>query len=143
MNTNVASLNLVGAWVGILLGFVSGALLGLGFRREEWLGGYSSFRRRLYRLGHISFFGLALLNLMFYFSVSALDLDGASAGVQWAARGFLVGAITMPCCCLWVAHVPRAHAAFAVPVVSLLTAGGLTLWQVARATLNGSVTGQP
>ena len=60
--------NLVMAWIWILLGFLSGSVLGLFFARENWLGGYASFKRRLYRLAHISFFGLGLANLAFYFT---------------------------------------------------------------------------
>ncbi len=45
----MAQLNLLLAWIGILLGFISGSLLGLRFLREDWLGGYGSFKRRLYR----------------------------------------------------------------------------------------------
>jgi len=53
--------NLIAAWLGIPLGFGSGLVLGLFFQRENWLGGYSSPKRRLYRLAHISFFGLGAL----------------------------------------------------------------------------------
>src|SRR6266436_1502559 len=64
----IIQLNLIAAWSGILAGFVSGLLLGLFFHREDWLGGFGSFKRRLYRLAHISLFGLAIVNLMFYFT---------------------------------------------------------------------------
>jgi hypothetical protein len=57
--------NLTLAWLWILLGFVSGMVLGLFFHRENWLGGYGSFQRRMYRLGHISFFGLGAVNALF------------------------------------------------------------------------------
>ena len=57
MNTG-GQLNLVLGWLWIALGFASGAVLGLWFHKEQWLGGYASWMRRLYRLGHISFFGL-------------------------------------------------------------------------------------
>jgi hypothetical protein len=51
-------LNLVAGWTGFIGGAVSGALIGLFFHKENWLGGYSSFPRRLVRLGHIAFFSL-------------------------------------------------------------------------------------
>ncbi len=57
------------AWLWILLGFVSGMILGMFFRGENWLGGYTSFKRRMYRLGHISFFGLGVVNLMFWLTM--------------------------------------------------------------------------
>src|SRR5882672_81673 len=91
-------INLVIAWIWILLGFLSGALLGTRFQQEDWLGGYGSFRRRLYRLGHISFLGLAAMNMLFYFTAQSTALDPATA--LWASRGFLIGAFTMPACCV-------------------------------------------
>src|SRR5436189_5717640 len=102
-------LNLIAAWVGILLGFASGMVLGLFFQRENWLGGYTSLKRRLYRLAHISFFGLGTVNLLFYFTVQRLPASSALVIAAWA---FIVGAISMPICCLLMAHFPRAHMLF-------------------------------
>ena len=64
-----ANLNLLIAWLWILLGFGSGMIQGLFFHDEHWLGGYASFRRRMYRLAHISFFGLGAVNLLFCLTV--------------------------------------------------------------------------
>src|SRR5438552_18472546 len=94
-------LNLVFAWLGIVLGFISGLYLGLNFHRDNWLGGYGSFKRRLYRLGHISFFGLAIVNFMFYFTVRALSSFNPAAA--WASWAFIIGAVSMPLCCLIMA----------------------------------------
>jgi hypothetical protein len=117
--------NLILAWLWILLGFVSGMVLGLFFRGENWLGGYASFKRRMYRLGHISFFGLGVVNLLFCLTVQYFSLAGQSVGIaSWA---FIIGAIAMPVCCMVMAHFPKAHLIFAVPVVSLITGGILTL----------------
>src|SRR5437899_7934368 len=66
MQHSFLHLNLLCAWFGVLLGFLSGLVFGLFFHRENWLGGYTSFQRRMYRLAHISFFGLAIVNFMFY-----------------------------------------------------------------------------
>src|SRR6185436_16610328 len=97
---------------------LSGAVLGTRFHHEEWLGGYGSFKRRLYRLGHISFLGLAAMNLLFYFTALSAPTDPTDT--LWASRGFLIGAFTMPLCCAAMAHFPKAHYLFAVPVVTLL-----------------------
>jgi len=94
------------------------------------MGGYASFKRRLYRLGHVSFFGLAIINLFFYFTVAILNLDGA--WIRIASWGFVAGAIAMPLCCLIVAHYPRLKALFLLPVGSLLISGLLTFWEVAK-----------
>ena len=117
--------NLLAAWAGILLGFASGLVFGLSFHREQWLGGYSSFKRRLYRLGHISFFGLAVVNFMFYFTARTFLHPGPFALV--ASSAFVMGAVTMPACCFATAHIPAARALFSIPVLSLLLAGALTL----------------
>jgi hypothetical protein len=130
MNTQVAQLNLILAWLWVLLGFGSGFWLGLNFHHEHWLGGYASHKRRLYRLGHISFFGLALMNLMFYFT--ARGFAPGSPAVIIASWGFIVGAVSMPVCCLVMAHKPQVRALFLIPVISLLGAGALTLWEVIK-----------
>src|ERR1039457_7042543 len=122
--------NLILAWLWILLGFVSGMVLGLFFRGENWLGGYASFKRRMYRLGHISFFGLGALNLLFFLTVQYFSLAGQGIGIaSWA---FIVGAIAMPVCCAVMASFPKAHLIFSVPVVSLITGGILTLLEVIK-----------
>ena len=117
--------NLILAWLWILLGFVAGMALGLFFHGENWLGGYGSFKRRMYRLGHISFFGLGVVNFIFALTVQNLSSVGLLASL--ASLAFIVGAITMPLCCVVMAHFPKAHLIFAVPVISLILGGALTL----------------
>jgi hypothetical protein len=112
--------NLVLGWTWILLGFVSGMGMGMCFHKEGWLGGYGSFPRRLYRLGHISFFGLGIVNLIFYATAAHFARGGLMTVASWA---FVSGAITMPVCCLLMAHFPKAHFLFAVPVLSLIAGG--------------------
>lgn len=127
MNVPCATWNLVLAWLWILCGFLSGLLLGLGFHREDWLGGYASHKRRLYRLGHISFFGLGLANWMFHSTATFL---GTHTGLVSVAGGlFIVGALTMPICCVWTAHRPAVRGCFAVPVVSLVVAAAIVFAQ--------------
>ena len=128
MKTQIVQINLTLAWLGIVLGFASGFYLGLNFHKENWLGGYASFKRRLYRLAHISFFGLAIMNFLFY--VKVRDFSNMSTSTTIASCGFILGAVSMPICCLMMAHWPRLRALFLIPVVSLMTAGALTLWEV-------------
>ena len=127
---DATSLNLVAAWAGILFGFLSGMVLGLFFHREGWLGGYASFRRRMYRLGHISFFGLGAVNLLFWLTAKLCTLGGAP--INAASVAFILGAITMPLCCVVMAHFPKLYLIFAVPVISLITGGLLTLLEVTK-----------
>ncbi len=125
-----SNLNLILAWLWILLGFVTGMVLGMFFHGENWLGGYGSFKRRMYRLGHISFFGLGAVNLLFCLTTQNLSRVGPAIGIaSWA---FIVGAITMPVGCAVMAHFPKAHLIFAVPVVSLIAGAALTVWQLLK-----------
>jgi hypothetical protein len=121
---------LVTGWSGMLGGVVSGAALGLFFHRENWMGGYASFRRRLARLGHISFFGLGFLNLLLAFTNQLFALPGRAASL--AAGALIVAAVAMPTCCFLVAWRPSFRHLFAVPVVGVFT--GIV------ATLVGVVT---
>src|SRR5690242_4269864 len=119
------------AWVWIWLGLLSGLALGWFFHREDWLGGYTSLKRRLYRLCHISFFGLGMLNLCFYLTVQLSGLKGMSLTIaSWA---FIVGAASMPPCCLLMAHFPRTRLIFGLPVLSLLVAATLMAVGVTRS----------
>ena len=121
--------NLFLAWLWILLGFVTGMVLGMFFHGENWLGGYGNLKRRMYRLGHISFFGLGAVNLLFFLTVQTL---AAGPALSIASSLFVVGAITMPVCCVIMAHFPKAHLIFTVPVLTLIGGGILTLIEVAK-----------
>ena len=120
--------NLAAGWIGMIAGIFSGMALGLGFRREDWLGGYGAWRRRLLRLGHISFFGLGFLNLLFF--VTARTCGWAGPLLPAASAAFVAGAATMPLCCAVCAWRPRLTSWFAVPVLSLLAATSIVAWEV-------------
>src|SRR3972149_5599607 len=99
-------LNLMAGWSGIVLGFVSGGLMGLGFRRDDWLGGYGALRGRVGRLGPL-----------------ALSMTAVSIPEPWqriASAAFIVGAATMPLCCYLTAYRERHWPLFHIPVFSLL-----------------------
>jgi len=117
--------NLFLAWLWILLGFVTGMVLGLFFHHENWLGGYGSLKRRMYRLAHISLFGLGAVNLLFWLTMQNISPTGQLASI--ASGAFILGAVTMPICCVSMAHFPKAHLVFAVPVLCLIAGGALTL----------------
>jgi len=128
MNLAGSQLNLVFAWIWILAGFLSGMVLGLKFHDENWMGGYASFKRRMHRLAHISFFGLGAINLFFH-----LTLKDAAAGPygSWASIAFILGGITMPLCCWLMAASKKFQSLFAVPVLSLVSGAILTILEVA------------
>jgi len=119
MNLDPIVLTMIKAgWLGMLLGVVSGAVIGLFFHREDWMGGYASYRRRLTRLGHISFFGLALVNFSFAFTQQLLALRAPwGAMAMW---GFLIGAASMPACCFLSAWRKPFRHFFFIPVAGVL-----------------------
>jgi hypothetical protein len=110
----------------MLLGGVSGAIIGLFFHRDDWMGGYDSYRRRLTRLGHISFFGLGFINLFFGLTVIALSLSGGL--IPLAGRCLIIGAVTMPLCCFLSAWRRPYRHLFFIPVISVLTGIVLLLY---------------
>ena len=117
--------NLIVAWSWILLSFLTGMILGMFFHGENWLGGYSSFKRRMYRLAHISLFALGTVNLLFWLTVR--NIPATNSIPAFASWLFIIGAVTMPLCCILMAHFPRMHFVFAIPVISLVAGGALTL----------------
>ena len=119
MNLDPIVLTMIKAgWLGMLLGVVSGAVIGLFFHREDWMGGYASYRRRLTRLGHISFFGLALMNFSFAFTQHVLALSAPWGAVAMCA--FLIGAASMPACCFLSAWRKPFRHFFLIPVAGVL-----------------------
>lgn len=116
-------LNLLFGWFWILCGLVSGAGIGLYFHRENWAGGYGSWRRRLLRLGHISFLGTGLLNIGYGLTQAVFPV--AFSPVAQAA--FIVGAGTMPVICYLSAWREGWRRLFFIPVSSLLLASGALL----------------
>jgi hypothetical protein len=111
--------NLLAAWLGILAGFLTGTVQGMFFHRETWLGGYGSWPRRMTRLGHISFFGLAFINLAFVLTADRLRI---ATGLFWPSLLLIVGAITMPAVCYLSAWKMPARRLFFIPVLSLIGA---------------------
>jgi hypothetical protein len=111
--------NALVGWCLVLAGFLSGAALGAGFHREEFLGGYGSLRRRLLRLGHVACVALGLLGLLF-----AATAATRSAGVAPHLAGWLLigGSLAMPTVCFLAAWRPRCRALFPFPVAALVAA---------------------
>ncbi len=118
-------LHLWSAWAGVLAGMLSGAAMGLLFHREDWLGGYNSWPRRMLRLGHISFFGIAFLNFVF----AATVLIAARPHYAWASPMLLAGAVLMPSVCALAAWKKPLRHLFPLPVICLAGAVSLIVWQ--------------
>ena len=105
-------------WLAVLLGVASGAIVGLYFHAESWAGGYSSFRRRMLRLGHVSFFGIGFLN--FFFGLTLLEIGLPDQSARVASIGFLTALFTMPACCYLAAWRKPLRQLFPIPVLAVL-----------------------
>ncbi len=110
-----AEVNILAAWIGFALGAVSGAIPGLFFHHHDWLGGYTSWPRRLIRLAHISFFGIGFLNLGLGLTCLALDIEVHAASVL-----MLTGAVFMPTICYLSAFKPAFRHLFFIPAGAIL-----------------------
>ena len=115
------------AWAWMLAGMVSGAVLGLFFHQHDWLGGYGSWRRRMVRLGHISFFGIGLVNLAFALTVRVLGIENGTAASSWL---MIVAAATMPLVCYLSAARVFFRNLFFIPALSLTVGIGLFVWRI-------------
>ena len=113
------TINLLAGWIGFLAGAATGALMGLFFHREDWLGGYGSFPRRMLRLGHIACFGLGLINILFALSVAHLPPSTAPV-LRIGSLLLVVGMITMPLNCFLTAWQKPFRHAFFIPAGSTL-----------------------
>jgi len=109
--------NWIAGWGLVLAAFLSGAGIGLFFHREEFLGGYASFPRRMLRLGHIALAALGMMNVLF--ALSPLPTGRATSA---AAALFVAGAALMPAVCFLAAWRKSLRHLFALPVVSLVLA---------------------
>lgn len=119
--------NFHAAWLGICAGCIAGAIQGLFFRGETWLGGYGSWPRRMLRLGHISLVGIGFINLSFALSVAVFGIAG---GTLWPSRLLIVGAITMPLLCYASAFRDVFRHLFFIPALSLVAATLMIVWRL-------------
>lgn len=121
------TVNLYAAWIGFLAGCLAGMVPGLFFHGEDWLGGYASWRRRMMRLAHISFFGIGLLNLALALSAQALAIDTVP---RLPSVLLLVGAAAMPLVCYLSAWRDVFRHAFPIPALSVTAGVALFLWEL-------------
>lgn len=112
-------LNVSAGWALILAAFVSGALIGLGFHKPGFLGGYDSLRRRMLRLGHIAFAAIGMINILF--GLTPYPPQGSVAGAV-ASYGLFAGGLAMPAVCFLTAWREPMRHLFAIPVVCLVSA---------------------
>jgi hypothetical protein len=111
-------------WASLLAAFLAGIPLGLRFHRDDFLGGYASFRRRVVRLGHIALAALGMVNVLFAMSPWPMPGTWVSRG---ASIGFMVGGAAMPVVCFLCAWREGFRKLFFIPVTALIAAVVMTL----------------
>lgn len=116
---DLSVLHIMAGWVSMLAGALSGAVIGLFFHRNDWAGGYGAFRRRLLRLGHIAFFGIGILNVLF--GLTEQVMVWPEAYEKLASTGLLIALIAMPVCCFLAAWRPVFRHLFPIPVMAVFT----------------------
>lgn len=121
----MAQWNMLAGWTGMILGLLSGGLIGLFFHEDAFAGGYGSFRRRMMRLGHVAFFGLGILNVLFALTVTAGAVTPGYPVV--ASISLIAGAILMPAICFLTAWKEPFRHVFALPVACVAIALALLL----------------
>jgi hypothetical protein len=120
-------LNIFAAWIGFTIGGISGAIPGLFFHGESWLGGYGSWKRRMLRLGHISFFGLGGLNLAFALTARSLGIEER---MELVGILLIIGAILMPTVCYLSAWKQPFRHVFFIPASSIIIGTALFAWSI-------------
>ena len=121
----MGAVNLWVGWIGILAGLVAGAVIGLFFHDDDWLGGYGSWRRRMLRLGHISFFGIGFINVIFAITVR-LDVEGPLVVSSWL---LIASAAAMPAICFLSSWRRPFRHLFFVPVLCLVAGVSVLLYE--------------
>src|SRR5947209_5384905 len=111
-------------WSSLLAAFLTGIPLGLSFHREDFWGGYASFRRRVVRLGHVALAALGMVNLLFALSPWPARGSGLAMG---ASVAFIIGGVAMPGVCFLTGWRAGFRRWFFVPVTTLIVAVVLTL----------------
>ncbi len=122
-------LNIYAGWIGFLLGCVFGAVQGIFFHKQDWLGGYNSWQRRITRLGHISFFGLGFINLAFALTVRSLNIQD---GIEISSYLLVAGLVTMPLFCYLSAIKEAFRQLFFIPTASVALAIILFIWRLTQ-----------
>ena len=113
-------LNWYAGWGLILAAFVTGAAVGTRFHRDDFWGGYASFRRRIVRLGHVALAALGMLNVIVALAASAFVLHEPLHRV--ASVCFVIGGVTMPAVCFLTGWREPLRRLFFVPVAALVVA---------------------
>lgn len=129
------------AWSSIVLGAVTGLVLGLWsfggpVPTPEWIGAYDALPRRFLRLAHIALFALGMLHLMAFRQISATPV---SAGLdRMALQAMAFGNIAMPLTLVAAACWEPSKFLTPLPALALTFAFAVTAAGAVRHNLGGS-----
>ena len=120
-------LNIIAGWCSILLGGLFGAAQGMFFYQEKWLGGYNSWKRRISRLGHVSFFGIGFTNIAFGLTVRSFAIED---GTLISSYLLLSALVTMPLVCYLSSIRDFFRHVFFIPALSVILGVSLFIWRL-------------
>lgn len=116
----MAEWNMLAGWTSMIFGLIAGAVIGLFIHNESFAGGYSAFRRRMIRLGHVAFFALGIINVVFALTLTTSGVVLSYPAV--ASASLVAGTFLMPISCYLTAWKKAFRHVFALPVICVATA---------------------
>lgn len=135
MNFSTPHSNRLVGWCSAAIGAGTGLVMGLWsfdgpVAVPEGLGEYGDTARRLARLGHIAFFGLAMLNLLL---AHELERGRVSAGLsRWASACMNFGNVFLPLTLFMAAAWHPLKYLMPIPALAVGIAMGLVAYAQVR-----------
>lgn len=125
----VGSAGVAIAWLGILMGAVSGLIMGLWsfdgpFPTPDWIGGYDELPRRFLRLAHVAFFALSILHFLVARQIRSTPLSPNVDTIALWSMAF--GNIAMPVFLIAAAIWEPAKYLTSLPATALTYAFAVT-----------------
>lgn len=120
---DVGKKNISFGWLWILVGISVGAIMGLWSFNGPFnspVGDYTALPRRLLRLSHIAFIALGVINILYGYEISKINL--LLRYKQLGSRSAMYGAILMPLLLLAAVFVESFKYLTVIPVILLFIA---------------------
>jgi hypothetical protein len=142
-STYDCSRNRTVGWISLALGAATGLLLGLWsfdgpVSVPSWLGDYADTSRRLARLGHISLFGLGILNLLLSTELPRCALGARATRLASVAMNLGNGLMPITLFAAVVYHPVK----FALPLPALAVTLALVVTAFGVCTVRGKDIGR-
>jgi purine-cytosine permease-like protein len=127
--------NRIVGWGSLAAGVLVGLALGLWsfdgpLPVPSWLGEYTATPRRLFRLGHIAFFGLGMLNVLLGGEILEKRLTGSGMRTAGVAMNF--GNICLPVTLFGAALYHPIKYLMSIPALSVLIAFAIAAYSAYR-----------